>query len=71
MPYTIYVCNKCGKEFRREEEANDCENNHYDPVKIVGVYYKEDKKCPYKIQIEMDNGKDVFFNVVENGWGAK
>jgi hypothetical protein len=71
-----YYCAICGEKYNKDLDAIDCYDSHYRIEKIIGTYYEKGKKCPIKVQCEISLGiggdkKDVFFTVVDNGWGSK
>ncbi|MCY9543598.1 hypothetical protein M5X00_24080 [Paenibacillus alvei] len=71
-PETRWYCDKCHQPYETEGQATECENSHYDVVKVVGVSYSHRKKCPQRIQLQImvgDDIKEVFYDVVEDGWG--
>jgi hypothetical protein len=62
---------------KSEKDALQCESQHYPIGKIIGVYYEPGRRAPAQIQVEisLDGGnsfeKDIFYNVSDDGWGAK
>jgi len=71
---TTWYCGKCNTGFPSKERAKQCESGHYRIGKIVGKYYDPDAKAPKRIQVEVDIGgskKDVWYELVPEGWGAK
>lgn len=73
---TKWFCSTCGLEHKSEEDALNCESQHYKIGNIIGVYYCDGRRAPTAIQIEIDIGngifeKDIVYLVSENGWGAK
>lgn len=78
MPKSVthWFCSTCGMEHKSEENAAKCEGSHYKIGNIIGVYYRDGRRAPEKIQVEVDIGngemeKDIFYVVSEDGWGAK
>ncbi len=74
---TKWFCLTCGLEHKSEENAVQCESQHYPIGKIIAVYYGKGRCAPESIQIEisLDGGnsfeKDVFYHVSRDGWGGK
>lgn len=77
MPRSVtkWYCGKCEKEFNNRIEAKDCEDEHYRVIKIINRIYSPECKAPKKLQVEIELGpggdrKDVFYQLVREGWGA-
>jgi len=65
MKYTtIYICEKCGQEFRDDEMCKEHEDYHIEPkdwdLKKV-AQYSRDSKYPDTISIEMADGTTVMY----------
>lgn len=74
MSRTQWICDKCGAKFKDETSAITCEKGHYKVVRVIGETYALQRKCPKRIQVEIEFGgcvKDVIYEVVEDGWGSK
>lgn len=54
----IYVCEKCGMEFRDEEECRQHEKTHVeiDVSKEITVCYVPEKSHPMEVIIQMNDG---------------
>lgn len=78
MPHSVtkWHCNKCGKECKNRDEARKCEDTHYRVVKIVEKIYSPECRAPEKLHVEIELGpggdrKDVFYQLIREGWGSK
>ncbi len=56
---TVYICEICGNECSRKEEALRCENSHCKPKEIIDFMYKYRSEVPACIKVKMSNGKIV------------
>lgn len=55
---TVYVCDRCQKEFNDAERALWCEKNHLEPKDIVSAYHSDRGKgyrLPDKIAIRFSD----------------
>lgn len=59
-----YICEKCSRCFKNEQDALDCENNHGLPVEVlVPLGYKSgvdevfEHRVPNRVIVKMSNGK--------------
>lgn len=61
----LYICEYCGTEYSKKSRCNDCEKAHKKPVKIRDMRYlpvtNDATGYPQIIEVEMDDGKVVFF----------
>lgn len=55
-----YICECCGVDYDREEDAKRCEASHIKPVKIVKEDYEyrfsEMPNTPISVTVEFENG---------------
>lgn len=73
---TTWFCGKCRKQFKTQEEAQDHEDSHYNIKGIIDHKYTDKAKAPEVLQVEIELGeggdvKDVYYQLVREGWGAK
>ena len=58
---TFYYCHICRRQFEKEQNAEECENNHLVPQKIVKYDYDKDHnrkiEYPASISIAMENAE--------------
>lgn len=61
MPKIIYYCSYCGKDFKDEANALDCEKSHIIPVSFgqteYNNYYTNGIGYPSEIEIVFSDGK--------------
>ncbi|TWH48531.1 hypothetical protein [Sporomusa sp. KB1] len=71
---TTYYCSKCGQEFKSRKEAKECEDSHYKFVKVFEKIYRPGPRAPKLLHVEIDIGgdrKEVYYKLVEEGWGSR
>lgn len=55
-----YICECCGVDYDREEDAKRCEASHIKPVKIVKADYEyrfsEMPNTPVSVTVKFENG---------------
>lgn len=60
---TKYICEGCGVDYDREEDAKKCEASHIKPVKIVKVDYEYTlygtANTPVSVTVEFENGMEL------------
>ena len=52
----IYVCEICGEEYCREQDAQFCEKNHETQLRITKMMYGDGKVFPTRITVTAKNG---------------
>ena len=69
MPKVIYACEICGKQFMKQEAAENCEKSHVTVKQIKSYFYDvtDKSKYPKEIQCEMFDGKVITFYRHPNG----
>ena len=70
----LYACDKCGQEFREEEECAEHENGHIEPSDYntrKSVQYSKDGKYPDTISVEMADGATVLYSFFAVNLGQK
>jgi len=68
VSYTRYICETCGKDYRSEQEANNCES--------IPIKYDKGVKIGDEVLITSGDGKGLrckvnFVGVHQPGWGPK
>ena len=57
-----YICECCGVDYDREEDAKRCEASHIKPVKIVKADYEyrfsEMPNTPVSVTVKFENGME-------------
>lgn len=55
-----YICEYCGVDYDREEDAKRCEASHIKPVKVVKADYKYIgiQNLPVSVTVEFENGAE-------------
>lgn len=57
-----YICECCGVDYDREEDAKKCEASHIKPVKIVKADYEyrfsEMPNTPVSVTVKFENGME-------------
>lgn len=60
----LYVCEHCGTQYKEKGECLQCEKSHVLVANIHDVRFnncKGEKNYPYKVEIEMSDGKRIWF----------
>lgn len=57
---TKYICEGCGVDYDREEDAKRCEARHIKPVKVVKADYKYIgiQNLSVSVTVEFENGAE-------------
>lgn len=57
----LYVCDKCGTQYKEKQKALDCEKSHAVPQCIINPKYRANSEYPDRITIHFSNGKMVYY----------
>ena len=68
-----YMCEKCGREYDREDECMECESSHRIPVEILSRKYRmtdyesscTDRRYPLDVWVAMDDGSIAKYRFVQ------
>lgn len=57
---TKYICEGCGVDYDREEDAKKCEASHIKPVKVLKANYEYigGKNLPVSVTVKFENGAE-------------
>lgn len=73
--YTVYVCEKCGQEFRDYGECTDHEDGHIRTkswdLRDKGQYTSPDSRYPDLLTIKMEDGTELTYELAELPIGKK
>ena len=65
---TLYICEKCGLKYSKEEDAVACEATHVDIESIIGRFFvpsSKQKKYPNNILVKTEDGQYLNYAFVD------
>lgn len=59
---TVYICEKCGDTFLKQEDAKRCEDKHANVLHIVQQIYSGDINIyPNRLVVKMQDGSEQYY----------
>jgi len=59
---TLYICDKCKREYNEKEKAMKCEETHIMPVEFAGCEYTPQHTAyPHIVNITFSNGVTMVY----------
>lgn len=65
---TLYICEKCGLKYTKEEDAIACEATHVDIEKVIGRFFvpsSKQRKYPNNILVKTEDGQYLNYAFVD------
>ena len=53
---TRWKCSVCGEEYKKREEADECEKQHVQIAAVKPITYMRGKQYPHIIDVQFENG---------------